>query len=58
MSVGVVSVELDDALLPQNEIPLHADGALHQIRIILGNKIALEDEVERSSRTTADVIEV
>ena len=43
VSVGVVSVELDGALLPHNEIPLHADGTLHEVRIILGNRVARED---------------
>jgi cyclic beta-1,2-glucan synthetase len=38
VSAGVVSVELDGALLPVNEIPLQADGTLHEIRIVLGNK--------------------
>lgn len=45
VNVGVVSVELDGALLPLNEIPLHADGTLHEIRIVLGNRVAHEDEV-------------
>ncbi len=50
MSVGVLSVELDGALLPLNEIPLQADGALHEIRIVLGNKpIAPEDETVRAA---------
>jgi hypothetical protein len=32
-------------LLPRNEIPLAADGALHEIRIVLRNKpIATENE--------------
>ena len=45
VSVGVVSVELDGALLPLNEIPLQADGTRHEIRIVLGNKpFAPDDE--------------
>jgi cyclic beta-1,2-glucan synthetase len=45
VSVGVVSVELDGALLPLNEIPLEVDGNIHEIRIVLGNKtLAREDE--------------
>ena len=48
VSVGVVSVELDGALLPLNEIPLQADGTRHEIRIVLGNKsLAPEDETVR-----------
>ncbi len=45
VSGGILSVELDGVLLPQNEIALKDDGALHEIRIILGNKpIASEGE--------------
>ena len=48
VSVGVVSVELDGALLPLNEIPLQRDGTAHEIRIVLGNKpFAPEDETVR-----------
>jgi cyclic beta-1,2-glucan synthetase len=45
VSAGILSVELDGVLLPRNEVPLVADGALHEIRIVLGNKpIAPESE--------------
>jgi cellobiose phosphorylase len=54
VSGGILSVELDGVLLPRNEIPLQEDGALHEIRIVLGNNpIAGESETgEDSVRTT------
>jgi cyclic beta-1,2-glucan synthetase len=51
VSAGILSVELDGLLLPRNEIPLSADGALHEIRIVLGNKpIAPENETMSFAR--------
>lgn len=38
VNVGVESVELDNRQLLLNEVPLQADGTLHEIRIVLGNK--------------------
>ena len=38
VSVGVLSVELDGALLTLNEIPLQDDGRPHEIRVVLGNR--------------------
>jgi cyclic beta-1,2-glucan synthetase len=38
VSRGVLSVELDGVLLPQNEIQLKSDDSPHEIHIVLGNK--------------------
>ncbi len=46
VSHGVMIVEMDGALLPQNEITLVDDGRRHEIRIVLGDKsLVQEDEV-------------
>jgi cyclic beta-1,2-glucan synthetase len=39
VSRGIAEVWLDDAPLPNNEIPLRDDGQTHRVRIVLGEKI-------------------
>jgi cyclic beta-1,2-glucan synthetase len=40
VSRGVASVQLDNELLSETEIPLHDDGRMHLVRIVLGEKPA------------------
>ncbi|HEV7681940.1 MAG TPA: glucoamylase family protein [Pyrinomonadaceae bacterium] len=40
VSRGVATTELDDVLIVNDEIPLTDDGQVHQVRVVLGEKVA------------------
>jgi cyclic beta-1,2-glucan synthetase len=49
VSRGVATVELDHARQPDDEIPLTDDGQTHEVRVVLGEKVAKDEGVRTES---------